>query len=464
MVDIYIENFNIALFLTGILIFVYGFLAKQLRPKLAGFVFSAVNLNSPGTQNFIYDIFGFGFAIPGLILLVLMIILMRPGIYFPKQIFFNGLSLFFIPVLISFVSLSTLKSTHQIESTKSILSLILVIAGGWFLISRLSFATSSINPRFIINFILNYVGVSALILITSLLIIAGPQSLNRMIGGEESLINFFGVSVSRLQLSGFNATGVGATSAFGLFWAYWRLSSTKDGYTKTISLIMMLIFLLSLLWSGSRGALAAFVLTIAFFSFLRTDKNYFSLKRTFKFVSIILPMISIVGFFLFLNLERGSGSGDSISIIQLYISGRISNEGPLLMDLLSSAGLFGHGYGSLAMGQGTDRLSVESFWPRVVIELGLLGSFFYTLFFLLCTMLTVKADRRYQKEIKEWAYLPTAFIMLIWFNSITSWGFSSPNASLLIVMIVFSCSYYSLMRYPGIRSTYVTGSVRYIRT
>jgi len=446
MPEIYIQYYNILFFGYGLSIFLYGLASNKLKPKIAGFVFCAVNLNSPGLQSFFDNILGFGVAVPGLVLLCVMIILMRPGISFPRDIFFNKITLFLLPILISLVFLSALKSTQPVETIKNILSLILVITGGWFLISRLISPFSGIDPRYVMITVLHYVGVAAFILITSLIIIAGPLSFNRMIGGQESLINFFGLSLSRLQLDGFNATGVGATSAFGLFWAYWRFEFAKYTSMKIISLILMLVFLISLLWSGSRGALAACILTVIFLNLLDINKNYSTLKKSIKFIFITLPIISIIGFFLFANLQRGSAASDSISIIELFMFGRILNEGPLFMDLFFSAGLFGHGYGSLAMSQGTERLSVESYWPRVFIELGFLGSLLYTLFFLYFAVLIARSDRWYQKEAKGWPYLPTAFIMLIWANSITSWGFSSPNASLMIAFVVFTCSYFGLIR------------------
>lgn len=448
--EIFISYSNILLIFMGGSVFILALSRGAIQYQVLGFVLVACNWNAPNLQRLFAETLGFGVAIPGLITLVLMAILMLRGrVKSLPQCLLGAVGLL-VSLLVPVTALSLFQSDSDIDVIKAIISLSLVILSGWFLFGKL--ASLSPNPRKVTMMLVNSLGVYSLILITSLIIFAGPFAYRQQIGGTESLLNIFGVVVSRLQLSGFNATGVGSTAAVGIFWGYWLLCRWKGFLAKSLSTVIITIFIVALIWSGSRGAMASFMLTaIALLTISMQWKSIKvkSLLRAFFIIVVIGLVVALVSFVLFENLIRGGvgGGSDLMSVIELFLLQRVYNESNSGLSLLNNITLFGIGYGSLAMSSGSDNASFESFWLRIFIELGIVGSIVYSFVFLVLSSYVIAADRRARMFSNGWAFLPSSLVIFVWINGLTSWGFSIPNASLLLYVAIMSSAYVTFLTY-----------------
>ena len=205
--------------------------------------------------------------------------------------------------------------------------------------------------------------------------------------------------------------------------------------------------MISLLWSAARGPIAA-VLVVGVWSILRLNHHQKVDVVVLRVMSIFI-LLSILCFFVPPVLGgiffRGETMPDRFSFgvfYDLFVSSRLVYGGINRIDFLRPT-VFGLGYGYLSAGGTVNGIpNIESFPLRIWVELGVVGSLLYLIAFAAITLSVVKAEKKITLCSKS-RYLETKIFLLVWGNSIASFGFSLPTGTLLIYLLLgsISCSF-----------------------
>jgi hypothetical protein len=288
------------------------------------------------------------------------------------------------------------------------------------------------------------VGFFSVLNVALVLVFAGPSVLSGEIGGYESIISFLGVSVPRLQTEGFNATGVGIASGIAILWLFTVYQrNAHQPINKVLTLVLIAISFLGLIWSASRGAIVTLFFTWIILGILgqayNKNKMIYFVGAAFLSGAVLYLLLKGLPGIMYRGLDADSG----IPLIDLFFSSRLDIfESD--MYLLFEPTLFGHGFGLLSADESINgRLNIESFFLRLWIELGLVGSFIYIITFVLLTVYVVKVDRYFFLRGELGAFFPSAILLFTWINSPTSFGFSLPVGGLAIQLAIATGSLFT---------------------
>jgi len=341
----------------------------------------------------------------------------------------------FLALILTLSIISIPFSENVFRSIINVLMLAFVIVIGWIIFGKI-YQKFPDQSRGILILITDIVGFLSLLSIILVIVFAGPTAWRGEVGGAGSIINLFGVTVSRLQAENFNATGIGAFSATAIFWLF-NLLQRYEHNRNAIVLILFLVIIsfLCLFWSGSRGPLAAFFATWITISMIASKNR----KKLRNFIGLL---VILCGSLYYLNnhfngiLYRGIDSDTTISLVDLFVASRLEIIGTNTQELLAPT-LFGHGFG-FSTGDGTEQYSIESFFIRIWVELGIIGSIIYFTTFILLTSYVVKVDKYFFIKGERGAFFPSAILIFTWMNSPTSFGFSLPVGGLAIQLAIAS--------------------------
>ena len=347
-----------------------------------------------------------------------------------------GISGIFLVLALACTVLSGLGSLDILRTSKAVISLAFVIFLGWFIFGKIYYVNQDKSRRIII-LVSDVVGFFSVLNVALVIVFAGPYVLRGEVGGYESTISFLGMSVPRLQAEGFNATGVGIASGIAILWLYsvYQRNVYKP-INKVLTLVLIAISFLGLIWSASRGAIITFFSTCILLGMLR-QLNY----KNLTLYVIVVTFLTGVLLYLFINelpgiMYRGLDVDTGISLIELFYSSRLKIIESSVYMLLEPT-LFGHGFGILSAGPSTNgHINIESFFFRIWVELGFVGSFVYIITFVLLTVYVIRADRYFFLRGEIGAFFPSSILLFTWINSPTSFGFSLPVGLLAIELAI----------------------------
>lgn len=200
--------------------------------------------------------------------------------------------------------------------------------------------------------------------------------------------------------------------AFGSFLVvslvFLYLLSLHVGSSKKITIYaMMVLCLMGVVASTSRGAVASLLVCLFFYFILIIFNKYKKIKRDQRILAmlfIIIPLfifISVATLFIGYGLAKGKSEreyGSSmIRVLQLQRSVAPVKQRPLL----------GYGVGEAAETLGMKSLTVDNYYLTVTLESGLVG---FVLFILVLSIYTIRAAQAYQK-IRQPIYLALGMLM-----------------------------------------------------
>lgn len=329
-----------------------------------------------------------------------------------------GILIFLTLYYISF--LSPVVSINPAASLRTSLSFALVCLVGWYAFGK-TFSKRPDLARARVYELVYVVGASNLVMLVATAILMGPSARRLEIGGLESRIQVGSFAVSRLQSEGFNATGLAMLAAVALFVIiHWYQRSRRATLRKAWLLVLFIIAAVLLLWTGGRGAILAFVGTASCVTILASLRNR---KKAFRNLTLLLLACVCIylcrGIFVGLFWRGPLQSRVSMSAVDLLLQSRI-HDSIAALKYYGDNLLFGSGTGILTRSV----FNVESFFFRVLIELGIVGGSIYTLTFLWLTYYVLRVDLHYLRLGQSGAWLPSSVFLFAWIISPVSYGFS----------------------------------------
>jgi hypothetical protein len=430
----------IMLFICSIFLLCFSTFIGHQRLVIVASVSALLLMNNPCIAS-ITESLGFGVPIilMSLVTLCLFTAFRINPFYIPSHVVsISGVSL----LLVLFSAIFSLYvSDDVIRSSKAVFSLLFIVFIGWFIFGKI-YRKYANHSRRIIILMSDVVGFLSLLTVTLLMIFGGPATLGGEFGTDESRISIFGMTVQRLQSASFPATGLGIASGIAVLWlfsVYQR--NINHQIIKYITIILMTLSFVGLIWSGSRGAIVAFFATWLVSKLVFYDYNRKRILR--KIIGVVALSGGAICFFKYIFpgiLYRGGNVDAPIPLSELFLSSRIDLFGPSVY-LLFKPSFFGHGFGLLSAGDTTTGfVNIESFFLRLYIELGIVGSIIYILTFALLTVYVFKVDRYYFLKGERGAMFPSAILFFTWMNTPTSFGFSLPVGMLAIQLGIASGS------------------------
>jgi hypothetical protein len=451
--NIIFEIFVISMVIAGSLVYFIGFVKTCFQYKIFGLSIIASFSHNPVLQGITGNYLGFGISIPTLIAITILLnsFPYSSTKHYPLILFKQSGVL--IALLLIYVSVTTIFANDIVNSTKSTVSLFVIFLAGWLQFGKVS--NLSDNPRAIILSICQGIGFSSFVTIMFMLIVVGPIAYLGLIGGLNSQLNILGFGVSRLQYAGFNATGVSIAAVFSIFWLHSLLNTKyfkESTVKKLIVLLLIVISLVVLFWSGSRGPIIAFSTTVIFLFFRVLISKRINVSKMVKVSMIAVAVIVLSISFLQDNFKRSriKAHGNDLGVIEVFIQDRIAYNGQLAFEYISNAGFFGYGYGFLSAGGDVNKVNLESYPLKAYVELGFIGAFLHILVFLILSSHVIKADKIASKITNKNDYLPSSIIVFTWLNSIASFGFMlHVGANILLVGLMSSSLVYVFKTYNG---------------
>lgn len=423
----------IGLLIVGITLLCAGSVQGYKRPALIGAVIVLFMMNNAFKNTFLgelAELIEVGLPIFFMMLVAAGLILafrINPFALPSRKI---GIADIFLILLLALILLSVTSSLEPLRTIKSVISLAGIIFIGWFIFGNI-YKKNPTQSRELLILVADVFGALSLVSVLLVMMLAGPDVIRQGTADITSTISLLGIKVRRLQAEGFNATGVGASAAMAILWLLSLFQRAKHRYLiKVLISIFVAISLVGLFWSGSRGAIIAFFTTWFAVRIIGLPKR--------KMLLNIISTFTLLGvsLFLFLNyfegiLYRGYQPDKRPELLELFVSGRLYNlKKDMLLALEPS--LFGRGYGSMSAKEFSLGVNVESFFVRIFVELGVVGSLVYVITFAILTVCVVRADRNSCLRGERGAFFPSAILLFVWISSPTGFGFSLPVGVLAI--------------------------------
>jgi hypothetical protein len=425
--------------LIGLVLVAYGLVKRRLGTFTAGIVMASMNMAAPLVQQAASDAVGFGLTLP---LAALLIAALTAFVAWHHQPIPHALlgargSILLTAFLTCLVS--GVQAPDTVAFTKAVTTLALSLAGGWLLIGAL--ATMYTSPRRLIRVMIDSIGLLAVCGSYFALIAIGPSCLE---GSGGNAISLFGLQFGRLGAPGMNPTGIASSAGLGLLYIAFSAGRIRTWWLRAAAATSLAACLVALMWSGGRGALAA-VLLVMIATWALQRRHVRSHRFPVLYDGAIVGLSLVCALHLQANSLRGQADvPHSIDPIEVFVDSRVSDEA---RQMIESPVLFGRGYNSLSPRRDSDHTDIESYWLKAWVELGTVGSAIYTLAFAILSFAVIKADCASARYGDSLGFVPTAFVMLTWANSVSSWGFILPYGDLMVYVGIMSCACLALHHY-----------------
>ena len=418
----------------SVLLLIVATLQRKERLLLVTATLILTNANTAAVSAITADLgLGLGsasFLMDGVLLVLLWYYRVNPiRVLFPRH-GWPGVLLFL--TLCYMLVISPIVSIDRVDTVRRSLSYLLVYALGWGAFG-LIFSHRPELTRERVYTILYTGGMWSLVMLFALLLVAGPHAFRGEIGGLWSTITLGSITVSQLQAPGMNATGVAMSAASSVFliihlWQMWSRSRLKRLILAAVLFVVTIVFL----WSAGRTAMLAFagtvILLLLLVTIVRRGKHRFTAVLFLLLLGLaLIPLTDILaGLFL-----RGGASSllDAfrISRLDLALKG---------VSLYRSYLVWGTGPGVLLASYSAGDIIVESFFIRILIELGAVGGTIYLIAWLTLTYYVIKVDVHYMRLGYPATWLPSSFFIFIWVTSPASFGFSIFDGGLALNLAI----------------------------
>ena len=358
----------------------------------------------------------------------------------PVRIFLPRAGLLEIFLLLTVFYILFISPIVSIEPTQTIrrsLSYFLVYILGWRVFGMIFLKQPELN-RSRIYTMLYTSGAWSIIFLVSTLIILGPLTFAQVGGDMHSVIKFGSYQGQRLQADFCNATGLSMAAATSIFLIIHWLQKCGRSILRQITLVAVLVIMVVVfIWSAGRTALLAFAGTVVLLLFsvmiVRRSKARFKAMLLLLLLGLaIVPLGDMLtGLFL-----RG---GDS-SLLDAFYHSRLNLAMEGIATYRSNL-VWGTGTGILLGTFTKGDIAVESFFIRILIELGVIGGTIYLITWLMLTYFVIKVDLNYIRQKHPAAWLPSSGFIFIWLSSPASFGFSIFNGDLILHLAIASAAF-----------------------
>jgi len=442
---------NLPIVATGLsllLLVVAAFLRRD-RLALVATTLILVNANSAPVVTITADLgLGLGsawFLMGGVILVLLLCYRLNPvRLLFPLP-GWPGLLLFL--TLYYILLISPLVSIERVESIRRSLSYTLVYLLGWGIFA-LIFARRPQLARARMFTILYTGGSWTLVMLVATLILIGPSAASGEISDLRAVITLGPYRGMRLHVDFLPATGLAMSAATSIllivhWWQNWARAISR----RIVLAVMLAITTVVLLWSAGRTAMLAFggtvVLLLLLIMVTRGGKHRF--RAMLALFALGLALVPLTGILSGLFLRHGAPS-----LQEAFWNDRLS----LALEGISayrSHLVWGTGSGVLLGSFTTGDIAVESFFIRILIELGAVGGTLYLITWLVLTYYVVRVDLYYMRRGYPAAWLPSSGFIFIWVTSPASFGFSIFDGGLVLRLAIAAAAVVEWQRIKAAR-------------
>jgi len=349
----------------------------------------------------------------------------------------------FLYIILIYLLASPLIAYEPAATLRRAPAYMFVIMIGWRIFGEV-FRTQPKAIRSMIHLMIYTYGISQIVWIFLILIIVGPIAFqNQSLGGAVFALG--GYTVSRLQYAGlFHGTAVSTTAALGIVLTVHWLKYVKNKRNQLILFWLLLTLVIILFWGGGRTAMFALYFTlISLFSLeLVAKKGFSKIKQLIAMLLLsIIPLISWSIFEPIIFRERG---GQTIG--EMLQFSRFDNA-LSAFHYFEPYRIWGSGVGALFdFAKKTGTPLVEVFYFNVLIEFGYFLGTLYIIAWLLITIMVVRADMYYLRHGHPRAWISTGIFLIVWFSSITAYGFALPTSILAFYLSIGAAARYDLLR------------------
>ena len=414
-----------------------GILLRKERLVLVAVALILSTANSTPVVTLTADI-GVGTAsfLIGFVIFALMLYyrLNPVGIFLPRAGFLETLLLLTVFYVLF---ISPIVSIDLTQTVRRSLSYLLIYILGWRVFGMIFLKRPELN-RSRIYTMLYTSGAWSIVFLVSNLIILGPLTFAQVGGDMHSVIKLGSYQGQRLQGNFLNATGLSMAAATSIFLIIHWLQKCGRSISRQIALVAVLVIItVVFIWSAGRTALLAFAGTVVLllFSVMIVRRGKPRLKAMLLLLVLGLALVPLNDILAGLFLRGGASS-----LLDAFYNSRFN----LAMEGIAayrSNLVWGTGTGILLGTFTKGDIAVESFFIRILIELGAIGGTIYLITWLMLTYYVVKVDLNYIRQKHPAAWLPSSGFIFIWLSSPASFGFSIFNGGLVLQLAIASAAF-----------------------
>jgi hypothetical protein len=434
---------NLPIVVTGLSLVLLLFAALLRKEKLllvaATLVLSTANA-TPVT--IITADLGFGvgsavFLMGSVLVILLLYYRINPVLLLFPRLGWPGIFLFL--TLYYILLISPIVSIDRIDTIRRGLSYLLVYSVGWVAFGAI-FSQRPELTRERVYIMLYAAGSWSIVISIATLILIGPSTFGTVTGNMHAVVELGPYRAQRLQTAFLNATGLAMGAATSIFLiVHWAQSWSRSVLKQAFLIVILPPMVIILLWSAGRTAMLAFAGTVVLLLLLsiitRGGQNRF---RAVIFLLVFgVVLISLTDILAGLFLRRGASSLQDAFMADRLV---LALEG---VSYYRSHLVWGTGTGVLlsSFSFSLGDIVVESFFFRLLIELGVVGGSIYLFTWLVLTYYVIRVDLHYMRRGYPAAWLPSSGIIFIWLTSPASFGFSLFNGGLALQLAIAAAAY-----------------------
>jgi hypothetical protein len=427
-------NLPIAAVAISLLLLMLGVFLRKGQWVLVAATLILVNANITPVSAITANL-GFGFGSAWILMAILIILLTMAYRINPVKVFFPFISwpsLFLILTICYIGLISPIVSIDRAESVRASLSYLLVCILGWNVFGWI-FAQRPGLTRARIYRMIYASGVWYILMAIAMLVLIGPVTVRSGITDLRSVITIGPYRVMRLQTSFLRATGLSQMAASSiLVLIHLRRVWGRSLFRRILLMIALAVVGIVFIWSAGRTAMLSFAGTVASLLILtmviRGGKQRFktAILGLLLIIAVVLLADNLSGLFF----RRGEGS-----VIEVFMTSRIDLALRGITAYKSHL-TWGAGTGILLASFSKGDIAVESFFFRVLIELGAIGGTLYVITWLMLTYYVIRVDLYYMRRGHPAAWLPSSGFILSWIASPASFGFSIFTGSLALQLAI----------------------------